>query len=653
MGYTDFAAVGMSAWALLLFMKATEEDDRWYLLAFPMLLVAALTRYTALLFVFPVAVWVVLRWRPFRQARRIAQGVALALAAYIPAAIYYAQRFGDVLFPFVIALRFSEFAGVPGDSSLKAGPAWYLENLHTLSAPEGLSLIAAIVFGVAALGLLSRLMETPMEELPGASRFALAAMGVAPAIVAQFRGGLVARQLTIPLAVAVAWWALAPRDSEAAYDDRVLAGPALDAAVLTWLLVYIDFHSHQAVKVPRYFITMAPGLIYFTLLGWQSWTTTALERLAQFRERETASTILSPGSVMWAALGIWLAAALALTAVATSTEPDIYVAGAKDSAEELCEREDDLSELTVYSDLWPMTSWYTGVGIRPMPFFTEEEAFGHELAKYGADYFATTRPQTFDNYEEMSRNESVVLLRRASFDERELPSIQYLGDSWEDYLETVTDYSFDLMSSGGRYGWEGSAFMDAFTAEELAEHDAVALYGVRWRNRAAAETELTEYVEDGGALVVDASANIGTMSNDLGDTVMFDTVIRRGDVSSDAGFTVQDEFAERHPEIAEGIEAAPFIDEGGGSWHGARYEPLPGAEPLEVLVSLNGRPAVALRRVGEGRVYFVGYNLVWHAFLTESESEHALIEAIFDDALSDEGTLLARDGSPPPLGAER
>jgi hypothetical protein len=44
---------------------------------------------------------------------------------------------------------------------------------------------------------------------------------------------------------------------------------------------------------------------------------------------------------------------------------------------------------------------------------------------------------------------------------------------------------------------------------------------------------------------------------------------------------------------------------------------------------------VATRQIGKGRVYWIGYNLVWHAFLTENADEQALIQAVFEDALRD------------------
>jgi ABC-type multidrug transport system ATPase subunit len=57
----------------------------------------------------------------------------------------------------------------------------------------------------------------------------------------------------------------------------------------------------------------------------------------------------------------------------------------------------------------------------------------------------------------------------------------------------------------------------------------------------------------------------------------------------------------------------------------------------EVIAQAGGRPVVALQRVGKGRVYWIGYNLAWHAFYSENDDERALIGAVFDEALSPDG----------------
>ena len=198
------------------------------------------------------------------------------------------------------------------------------------------------------------------------------------------------------------------------------------------------------------------------------------------------------------------------------------------------------------------------------------------------DYYITIKGRHFDTYDEAHSSGPAVVLEREVYTRRDLPEVLYLGHSWENYLEQVTGYSFYLMSDNGRYGWEGTAFMDSMTAEELAEYDAVAFYGVRWHDRAAGEAALLEYVADGGSLVIDASSNLGELPYELEGTVMFDTVIRRGETPTDALLRVMT----GGTSAGRTLEAGPFVDENGGGWFGAVYSPLPGSEPLNVQATL-------------------------------------------------------------------
>ena len=128
------------------------------------------------------------------------------------------------------------------------------------------------------------------------------------------------------------------------------------------------------------------------------------------------------------------------------------------------------------------------------------------------------------------------------------------------------------------------------------------------------------------------------VAQDVANTVLFDTVIRRRELPAGATLRVGDELRALDPRLGD-VDAAPFVDETGGAWYGAYYTPLPGSEDLTVLATVDGRPAVAMRTLGKGRVYLIGYNLVWHAFITENADEQALIDAVFAYALAPpEGT---------------
>jgi|GEM_PF-1864592 len=631
-GYTDTASVALSAWMLLALIKATEENPWWYLVAGPLYIAAVMTRFTALLIAFPALVWLLMRWQPFRQWRHVAAAAGLGVATYLPAARLYSSRFGDVLFPFVVALGFAQEVAAPvGEQAAAAQAGFYLRSLPQLLGPAPVVLATVFVLLIAGVGLVRGLGRFAEEHRPRAARLTVAIVAVAVAVGAQLVAGMVLRQVTICIAVLAVWKSLAPYEGETGHR-KVVPSAALDAVMLAWLLAYFDFHGHQTIQVPRYFITMAPGIIYFIVRGWtvvadQLDATAATFRGASRADRRSAPYLLAQG-----ALAALVGLALASTVATTPTAQDRYVAAARDSSAWIERHEPDVDDTVIYSDLWPLSAWYLRTSVHPMPSFEETAAFGHELEKARADYFVTIRGRRFAGLDEAYTGEVVAVLERTSSTERDRPRVAYLGKSWDNYLESVTDYGFYLVSTAGRYGWEGSAFLDEYTAEELAGFDAVAVYGPRWRNRADGESALAAYVESGGSLVIDASRNLDGLAYQIGDTIMFDTVVRRDRLPADAGLRLDPGFASRHG--LDGVTAAPFVDETGRQWVGASYEARPGAPELETIAWLDNKPAIQVQRLGQGRVYWIGYNLVWHAFYTESGDEARLISAVFDEAVA-------------------
>lgn len=640
-GYTDFSSVALSMWMLVAVIKATEERPEWYSAAALLFLSAVLMRYTAILAVFPALLWLVLRGRLFRHAKSIVAAAVVFVVAYIPVGRFYISRFGDALFPFIVALSMSEGVSAPGGQGAVslAGP-YYLTNLPSFLSPPGFEIVGWVVLIVAAMGLAlsawSYVGRTPVSV----RRAAVAVLGVIVLIGGQKAGSLAIHQLSVVGGVFLVWSSLAGR--EAHPDKRVLAPFALDAVMVALLFAYLDFHGNQTINVPRYIIPMAPGIVYLILLGWRAAAADLRRTIAPAdgSDSEALSALVRVGAP--AALAALLAVSLAFTVGKTPHEPDRLVQASKDSAAWLLKHRGPGDERPVYSDLWPLTAWYTHGPARAMPFFKDDRAYAHELAKRDATYFFTIRRRRFADYREAYVTGPMTVLKRTLPSADVLPRVLYLGKAWDNYLESVTDFDFFLMSQAGRYGWEKTAFMDDRTAEQMAAFDAVAFYGVRWHDRAAGEAELGRYLERGGSVVIDASRNIGALPYDLGNTVMFDTVMRRGLASQDAQVGVSSEFARRHPEIGT-IAPTPFLTETDEPWFGAEYSALPDTPELQVLATVGGKPAIVVRRVGKGKVYWIGYNLVWHAFLTENEGEGRIIRAVFADAVASSNTARVQE----------
>lgn len=635
-GYTDTAAIALSAWALVAAIEATECDPRWYAVTGTLFACAGLMRFTALLFAFPLFVWVVLRWRPFPQAKHLLGALIAAIAAYIPAGAYYAQRFGDPLFPFLFAFSLNETITTPSGEGAAAGHAlYYLRELPGFLGAGAMGWLLAALVGMGLLGVYYAVTSDLATRRRGVRSYVIALFGIGIALAPQFGAGLVARQAAIPIGVLLMFRGLGRHDdSPDTPEPRVMAMVALDATMLTWLLTYVDFHGHQSIQVARYFITMAVPVLYLTALGWSKYAETVARTLREHSPQSERQAHLGAGGIIALVCAALIAAPLA-GAAATPREPDRYVAAAEESASWLIANDPQIADRVVYSDLWPYTSWFLGSPARAMPSFEETPAYSHVLERTGAEYYLALSDHSLTSFSATAQAGMIAIYQRSSSPDGSLPRVLYLGSSWDNYLESLTDYSVYLESTAGRYGWEGSAFLDAFTPEELAEYDAVAIAGFRWKRHGVGERALERYVRSGGIAIVDASQNVGGLAYSIADVVFLETVIRRSTLPAEAAVVVDPDFAAAHPDLGR-ITASPWLDETGGAWAGATYEARPGLEALRTLASVGGRPLVQVQRLGAGRVYWIGYNLPWHAFSADNADEARLVRAVFDDALTSE-----------------
>jgi len=641
-GYTDIAAVAICMWALLALIRATETNDRWYLVGMPLLVLAVLMRFTALLFFFPAGLWLAFRALPIRQARRFAQGAGLSMLAYGPAALFYNQRFGDILFPFVVALTVVDNTSTTGKTIQGAsGPAagWYIRELPGFIGSRPTWFLGAMALGVAGCGLLWTLWTVYTRVR--LKQWVTLILCVAFASIAVARGGLFVRQIAIPLAVYVVWRALMPREDGAFPLNRTHPEFALAGVALAWLLAYFDFHGHQTIQEPRYFITMAPPLMYLLLLGWRAAFTIMQSRMETFVTALRRPVELpSISRIGWIALLGVVAVTLSMDVATMRGAPDPETAAARSSALWITQRAGSTNPV-VYSDVWPMTSWYMRRPVREMPAFADPRGFAHELEKSDVDYFVTYRQHRDANFKSVPFGAALTLLERTSPPAHRLPRILLLGTKWDKYFEPVDDYRVNLYSFAGRYGWEDSVFADWQNAGYLGRYPAVAAFAIRWRDRLAAEDILRTYVERGGVLFLDASSNLDGKAYNLGNEVLLDTMVQRTVFGRKDTLQVAPSFAQRYPKLAH-LESGPFVDETGGAWVGATYVAMTG-HSHEVLARLGGRPVVTTQRIGKGRVYWMGANLLWHAFESKSTGERELIRAIIADGLSAPRKVARRD----------
>ncbi|MDZ4065085.1 MAG: hypothetical protein U1E22_10525, partial [Coriobacteriia bacterium] len=488
-------------------------------------------------------------------------------------------------------------------------------------------IVGVLVLLTVASGLLQATVDwLASARRPSGARLAVIATAMAMAIVAaRSGGGLVATQGVIIAACFVIWSVGAPRDS----TGRVGMAHALDALMVAWLLAFGVWFLGNPIKVPRYQITFAPALIYVALLGLDAWA-------ARFRTWRSGGA--SEGRVaeilVWTGLALAIVVALYVDVTTTPREPGERDVAYELSAADLAARDPGVKDRVILSDAWPYASWFLRMNVEAMPRFEDPRGYLHELEKRDVDYYFALGSHSFEpTFTAAADYGDLHVLERARPARTDLPRVRYLGDVWQNYLEQVADFSFFLDSNSPAHGWAGSAFLDAYSAEELRAFDAVAAYGFRWRDRVGAEQTLEKYVRDGGVLIIDATGNFSNPDFPLEDTAFLGVATERRSIATDSTWELAPAFTRRHPEIGP-MTSTPWLAEDGGAWVGAAYQPLRVVEDWEVLASAGGVPAVAVQTLGNGRVYWLAHNLAWHAFSTENSSESRLVRAVFDDALT-------------------
>lgn len=174
----------------------------------------------------------------------------------------------------------------------------------------------------------------------------------------------------------------------------------------------------------------------------------------------------------------------------------------------------------------------------------------------------------------------------------------------------------------------GKEYIDDYSLEELRSFDAVMLYGYNFHNRAEAYRLLTEYVEKGGALIIDTGYSPESSSSDILVPNPVEKTLAT-DFGTNWNFTYIDS------SITEEIDFSGFSP----AVYGVSY-------PWGVSASFNesirawartvvwnhGQPIVAIGEYGMGRVVWSGLNLPYHITTYKNYWESLLLSKMIEYA---------------------
>ncbi len=626
-GYTDISGISFSIWALYFTVLAVNKNSKFFYLAFPMAMIAFLTRFNMAFIIIPLIFYIIISKNILKMLKDISIGIILALLLLTPFLTLYNFIYADPFFPFTSTLGLTE--SLQQEKVAYIADSWYfIKNIPNLSLfSEKLGLGVYVILILPLIGLIFYVYNTVQKKLATqrVKDKVREALDVKKIKITRIKY-LVTIFLLLIFFVSfgnisyiisdILFFIICLVTYDLFKNSQKYLG--LDLMIAVWLIVFLSFHSSYGVKVDRYFLTIIAPLTYFVVLGLNEIT----NNLALKIKNVNLTSLIYPIIIF-----ILLMSAFSyINIIPDNPEFEGTISSNSEVSSTinwLKEYDPNYADKKMMSDPWPFFSWDLKTQVLIMPIYNNSLYFSHQLEKDEVYYYFSKNNINSSYYDEVARFGNIIVYKRNDKPLEYKPSVFYIGTDWQRYLEDVLDFKaylkFDLRDAG-RFGVGKSVNVDSYSVEELQKYPYLFLYNFKWNDRDNAEKIIWEYAENGGTVVIDASGNMEGVMYNLDNTIFLNTTITRSSLSTNPKVWIN------HSYINGTYQFSPFLSEG-MPWFGATYNSM-GNNKIEKVVTLDGNTLIGVQKVGKGKIIWIGYNFVWHAFFFKNEDEKKLIQQV-------------------------
>ncbi len=283
-GGIDVPGISFSIWVLYLLVKGVRENSKYLYLVFPLLSIAFLVRYTSIMLILPIFLYLLINKDFIGNFKKIITSFLAGLILIIPFLTYFYVKLGNL--NSLINLLTSSIMGSGGvliDQSYNPDRLYYLMHILNyisvdpitrnygiiLNPSNGFpSILSYITVGVLILGLgiylYQILLKWNKQSINDSNRnknyyslimvIFLSAVGVFSFFINSF----IITEFIILLALFFGYQLL---------KDIKIKNLDIDFLFLSWFAAFFIFHSDISLQTDRYFITMIPALTYFIILA--------------------------------------------------------------------------------------------------------------------------------------------------------------------------------------------------------------------------------------------------------------------------------------------------------------------------------------------------------------------------------------------------
>jgi 4-amino-4-deoxy-L-arabinose transferase-like glycosyltransferase len=384
-GLSDIPSVSLSIWAFYFTVLAVKKNSKFFYLSFLFAMLAFLTRYTAGLIIFPIFLYLLLDRKLIKNLKDMFTGILISFLALIPALILFYNKFGNPLSSFQGFFSSTENPSGAENYYYQPDLLFYLKKSFFYIGPGGIAIFLIILLGVIVYGFFGGdKIKTGLKK--NLSRFNLKKKDTKIGIIAFLflvltfiftfsKIPYMGSEILFFVLCLVSYQLL--KSLEIKYMD-------LNFLFLAWFMAFFIFHSVFPIKDDRYFVTMAPAVAYFLILGFSE-ISIRLNFKTGFRKiknRNLTSNLLSLLLIV-----IFLASTInyvpeILDKNYMTKEKADYSASASNW---LKNYDPDYKNKIIYADYWTYFAWYLKMDVKPMPVFKDGKAYSYQLKDYEVD----------------------------------------------------------------------------------------------------------------------------------------------------------------------------------------------------------------------------------------------------------------------------
>jgi hypothetical protein len=387
-GFSDLSSISFSIWAIYFTILAVKKDSRLFYLVFPFFMFAFLARYNNALLILPIIFYISVN-RDKIKFKKLFIGFTASIIVIIPFLIFFYEKFGSILAPF-ISFGAGSTSVSAATESLAYNPNifYYIQLFPAIIGIQGFIFLIVMALGTLVYGVHQfvnpnnrHLFEQlKINNITKIKVIILVILGII------FLGSF---DKTVYVVSEILFFII----SYILYDlsKNRIKDMDIHVTILIWFMVFFIFDTLFIVKNNRYSLLMLPAVSYFMILGFNKFFTEIKIKIRNIN-------VLFPIFVIILTIILLVSTATEMSNILSTNNNELVTNEQVEQASQwFMSYDPNYKNQNLYSDLWPNFSWYLKMNVKPVPIFKNNETFADSGAAKN-NTFNQADSNQFNNY---------------------------------------------------------------------------------------------------------------------------------------------------------------------------------------------------------------------------------------------------------------